>query len=144
MANEPDINYPYLFNYVKGQEWRTQQQVRRLIDTYYKNAPDGIPGNDDCGTLSAWVAFSMMGFYPVCPGDMNYAITSPVFDRITITLDENYYPNSKLVIETDKTGKENSYIDKIEVDGKRRKGYFISHDDLVKSKTIKFYLSDKK
>ncbi len=59
MANEPDMHYPFLFNYVKGQEWRAQKETRRLIDTYFKNTPDGIPGNDDCGTMSAWVVYAI-------------------------------------------------------------------------------------
>ncbi|MDP4271965.1 MAG: GH92 family glycosyl hydrolase [Bacteroidota bacterium] len=142
MANEPDINYPYLFTAVKGQEWRTQKTVRALIDKYYKNAPDGIPGNDDCGTLSAWVVYSMMGFYPVCPGNTDYTLTAPVFDRITITLDKNYYPTDKLVIVADKMGKKNDLIYKMVVEGKPYRKYVISHKDLVKAGTIQFFLKD--
>lgn len=43
-ANEPDIAYPYLFSYFRGEEWRTQREVRRLLDRYFTTAPDGIPG----------------------------------------------------------------------------------------------------
>ena len=68
-ANEPDIAYPYLFSYFQGEEWRTQREVRRLLDRYFTTAPDGIPGNDDTGTMSAWAVFSMMGLYPDCPGE---------------------------------------------------------------------------
>ena len=63
-ANEPDIAYPYLFSYFKGEEWRTQKTVKMLLEKYFKPTPDGIPGNDDAGTMSAWAIFSMMGFYP--------------------------------------------------------------------------------
>ena len=63
-ANEPDIAYPYLFSYFRGEEWRTQREVNRLLAKYFTTAPDGIPGNDDTGTMSAWAVFSMMGFYP--------------------------------------------------------------------------------
>ena len=138
MANEPDINYPYLFNYIKGEEWRTQKEVRRLIDTYYKTGPDGIPGNDDCGTLSTWVVFSMMGIYPVCPGDMDFAITTPVFDKVTIQLDQNYYPGSELIIQTDRKKTTNNRIKRIYRNGKRWKSYFISHQELVKGGELKF------
>lgn len=69
-ANEPDIAYPYLFSYFQGEEWRTQREVRRLLDRYFTTAPDGIPGNDDTGTMSAWAVFSMMGLYPDCPGSL--------------------------------------------------------------------------
>ncbi len=130
MANEPDIHYPWLFNYMKGEEWRAQKEVLRLIDTYYKNSPDGLPGNDDCGTLSAWVAFAMMGIYPVCPGNTNFAISTPVFDEISIELDTNFYPGEKLVIKKTNNGK--SSIQQINKNGKKINKYFIKHHELVK------------
>ncbi|WP_299075337.1 GH92 family glycosyl hydrolase [uncultured Paraglaciecola sp.] len=99
MANEPDITYPFLFNYVKGQEWRTGEKVQQLIAQHYVNAPHGIPGNDDAGTLSAWLLFAMMGIYPVAPGDMDYALFTPTFDKISIKLSEKYYSGKTLTIE---------------------------------------------
>ena len=98
-ANEPDIAYPYLFSYFKGEEWRTAKIVSELLDKHYTTRPDGIPGNDDTGTMSAWAVFSMMGFYPDCPGDPSYTLTVPRFDRIAITLDPAFcYGNDRLVI----------------------------------------------
>ena len=98
-ANEPDIAYPYLFSYFKGEEWRTAKIVSELLDKHYTTRPDGIPGNDDTGTMSAWAVFSMMGFYPDCPGDPSYTLTVPRFDRIEITLDPAYCcGNDRLVI----------------------------------------------
>ena len=143
MANEPDINYPYLFNYVKGQEWRTQRQVRELINTYYKNSPDGIPGNDDCGTLSTWAVFSMIGIYPVCPGNMDFAITSPIFDKVTIHLDADYYSGKKLVINAEKSGTEDIYIEKMSRNGKAWNSYFMSHQEITKGGTFNFDLKSK-
>jgi predicted alpha-1,2-mannosidase len=99
LSNEPDMAYPWLFNYVKGEEWRTQKEVRKCIDTYFGTGPDGLPGNDDCGTLSAWLLFAMMGFYPDCPGSVNYQTALPAFDTIEITLDRKYYKRSKIIIE---------------------------------------------
>ena len=128
MANEPDIHYPWLFNYVPGEAWRTQKEVNRLVTTYFKNTPDGLPGNDDCGTLSAWVAFAMMGIYPVCPGDMNFAISEPLFDEIIIQLDPNYYPGKELIIQ--KSG-DADYITQIKKDGKPIQHFFIDHQRLV-------------
>ena len=72
MANEPDIGYPYLFNFVKGEEWRTQEKVSKLINQYFKNTPEGLPGNDDTGTMSAWLIYSMMGIYPISPAEHSY------------------------------------------------------------------------
>ena len=89
-ANEPDIAYPYLFSYFKGEEWRTAKIVSDLLDKHYTTRPDGIPGNDDTGTMSAWAVFSMMGFYPDCPGDPSYTLTMPRFDRVEITLDPRF------------------------------------------------------
>ena len=136
MANEPDIGYPYLFNYVAGQEWRTQKTVSELISTYFKNAPDGLPGNDDTGTMSAWLVFSMMGIYPISPATPTYTITTPVFDKITIQLDARYYKNKQLVIEKEGFGE----INKIQINGKTKKPYFISHRALVEGNNLKIKL----
>ena len=137
MANEPDIHYPYLFNYARGEEWRTQREMQRLITRYYRNAPDGLPGNDDCGTLSAWLVYGMMGFYPVCPGDMNYAASCPVFDEICIQLDTNYYAGSKIVIKNNNNGG-SQYVKRIELNGKPLKGFFINHEELVTGGVLEY------
>ena len=98
-ANEPDIAYPYLFSYFKGEEWRTEKIVSELLDKYYTTLPAGLPGNDDTGTMSAWAVFSMMGFYPDCPGDPSYTLTTPRFDRVEIMLSPQFYDgHDRLVI----------------------------------------------
>lgn len=139
-ANEPDITYPYLFCYINKEAWRTDYQISRLLAKYFSNKPEGIPGNDDTGTMSAWAVFSMMGFYPDCPGLPRYILTSPTFDKITIHLDNKYYSNKTLVIETERPSADAIYVDKISVNGKYLKNRFISHDDLVNAKTIRFTL----
>ena len=137
-ANEPDIAYPYLFSYFKGEEWRTQKTVRELLAKYFTPKPDGIPGNDDAGTMSAWAVFSMMGFYPDCPGVPEYTLTDPTFDRITIRLNPEFYGKDKLIIEKKENGSPEGYIQKIELGGKKT-GYRINHNDLVKGGTLTFY-----
>lgn len=144
MANEPDIAYPYLFTYFKGEEWRTQKLVHDLLKEYFHNAPNGLPGNDDTGTMSAWAIFSMMGFYPACPGDMNYTLTSPTFNKVTINLNTKYYPKDQLVISTPQNALEDIYIKSIQAGGKKLNGYFISHQDLVKAGTLQFDLKKTK
>lgn len=139
-ANEPDIAYPYLFSYFKGEQWRTQQQVRRLIDTHFTTKADGIPGNDDAGTMSAWVIFSMMGFYPDTPGEPSYTLTSPTFDRVQITLDPKWYGQKELIIETKRAHKDDIYIKNIYLNGKRFDNYRISHDQLVNGTKLTFEL----
>ena len=83
-ANEPDIAYPFLFSRFKGEEHRTAQTVAALLKKYYTTRPDGIPGNDDTGVMSAWAVFSMIGMYPDCPGEPHYTMFQPVFDSIEI------------------------------------------------------------
>lgn len=142
MANEPDMHYPYLFSYVRGEEWRTQKETRRLINTYFKNAPDGLPGNDDCGTMSAWVVFSMMGIYPVCPGDMNYTISTPLFDKITIELDNRFYPGSAIEIARISSG-EGEFISDIKWNGRSTKSFFINHNTIVKGGRLEIITTKK-
>ena len=141
MANEPDIAYPYLFNYVKGEEGRTQKIVSDLLDSYYKNSADGLPGNDDTGTMSAWAVFSMMGIYPISPANPIYALTTPRFNKITIHLDSRYYQKEKLVI-TSNISEKNRYIDHIDLQGRPHREYFISHDELIKEGLLEFILKE--
>lgn len=143
-TNEPNISYPFLFSYVKGEEWRTQKLVRELIQEHFKNSPDGLPGNDDTGTMSTWVVFSMMGFYPDNATDASYTLTSPVFDKVTISLNPDYYDKPELVIETNKNSDDALYIKRTTVNGKRWRSYRISHKDLVNAEKITFNLSPKK
>lgn len=137
-ANEPDIAYPYLFSRVKGEEWRTQKQVRDLLGKHFTTQPDGIPGNDDTGTMSAWAIFSMIGFYPDCPGEPMYTLTSPVFDSVTITNPSG----TTLRVEVEKESPESIYISSMTLGGKPLKEYRISHDQLIKGGTLKFHLTD--
>lgn len=131
MTNEPDIHYPYLFNFLKGEEWRAQEQVNSLINNWFSNSPGGLPGNDDCGTMSAWVAFSMMGLYPVCPGDMNFAIVKPAFNNITIHLDERYYPGKTFEIRLTRPVANNKPIKQLILNGKPLNSFFIQHNSVV-------------
>lgn len=140
MANEPDIAYPYLFNYVKGEEWRSQKLVKKLVRKYFQNKPDGLPGNDDTGTMSAWLVYSMMGIYPISPGSPEYTITSPMFDKITIQLDSKYYKKKQLVIERE--GKNKGKINKILLDKTKHKSYFITHDKLINSNKLRIILGN--
>ena len=135
-ANEPDIAYPYLFTYFKGEEWRTQKIVRSLIDKYYGDTPKGIPGNDDCGTMSTWLIFSMIGLYPDCPGSPYYALTTPVFDKVTLHLDKQYYPKGDIIIEAPHTTTGQGLIQKMALGGRSLNRYRISHDELINGQTL--------
>lgn len=139
-ANEPDIAYPYVFSRFKGEEWRTQEEVHELIAKYYTDKPDGIPGNDDTGTMSAWVVFSMLGFYPDCPGDPSYTLTSPVFDRATLHLDKRYYPGGDLTIVANRPTPSAHIISTMTLGDKKRNSYRVSHKELVNGGTLTFNL----
>lgn len=133
-ANEPDIAYPYLFSYFKGEEWRTQEIVSDLLCKHYTDRPDGIPGNDDTGTMSAWAVFSMMGFYPDCPGDPSYTLTIPHFDRVEIRLDPSLCDGKdSLVITKEGEGKR---ISTMRLGGKKHNNFRVSHHELVSSGTL--------
>jgi predicted alpha-1,2-mannosidase len=136
-ANEPDIAYPYLFSRVKGEEWRTQREVNRLLGKHFTNKADGIPGNDDTGTMSAWAVFSMLGFYPDCPGEPYYTLTSPVFNHIEI--DTN---NGTLTIEAPHSSAGDIYVKEMTLNGKKLNKYRISHDELINGKILTFKLSN--
>ena len=133
-ANEPDIAYPYLFSRFKGEEWRTQKEVKRLIETYYTNSPGGIPGNDDTGTMSAWAVFSMMGLYPDCPAEPFYTLTTPTFDKVRITT-----PQGCITIEKRAAADDCHYIDRILLNGKEAGSYRLHHNDILGS-IIEFIL----
>ena len=143
-ANEPDIAYPYLFTYFPKEAWRTQRITSKLLGLYYRNDVSGIPGNDDTGAMRAWAIFTMLGFYPDCPGSMSYALTTPVFDKVTLHLDTKYYKNPTLVIETTPVDSETSrsgvYFDTFKAGNKLYKNvYRINHDELMNAGKVTFY-----
>lgn len=143
MGNEPDITYPFLYNYIKGEEWRSQQKILALIEEHYHDTPEGIPGNDDAGTLSAWLVFSMMGIYPVAPADMNYAIVTPSFDEIKIQLNSKYYSGNEFIIKTDAHNKQSTIIKNMKFNNKEIDQYFINHHQLVKGGELLINLKRK-
>ncbi|MBP3227597.1 MAG: GH92 family glycosyl hydrolase [Bacteroidaceae bacterium] len=139
-ANEPDIAYPYFFSRFAGEEWRTQQLTPRLVAEHFRNAPNGLPGNEDTGTMSAWAVYTMMGFYPDCPADPYYTLTTPVFDRVTIHLDTAYYPTPSLVIEKQGVG---PYIRRARLSGKALPGFRVTHDALLRAGTLTLQMKAK-
>ena len=100
------------------------------MDKYFTARPDGIPGNDDTGTMSAWAVFSMLGFYPDCPGEPFYTLTAPVFDRAEIDT-----PQGTLTIEKHGDGE---YIRRMSLGGKPLTQYRIGHDELLRGRRLTF------
>lgn len=141
--NEPDMAYPFLFNHARGEEWRTQRRVREAIRQRFRVAPDGLPGNDDAGTLSAWLVFAMMGLYPDCPGSNLYQITTPAFDRVTIALDPRYHSGGSFVVEARRTQSGDGYIQAMRLDGKPWSGYSLPHEILAAGGRLELELGPK-
>jgi len=82
-GNEPSHHIAFLYNYI-GQPENTNKYVRQIMNNLYKNTPDGLCGNEDCGQLSAWYILAAMGYYPVCPGSGEYATCTPAFESVAI------------------------------------------------------------
>ena len=137
-ANEPDLAFPYLFDYVSGEAWRTQKEVRNIMDKHYGTGPDGIPGNDDAGAMSCWYLFSALGFYPACPGSNEYQLGSPIYQEAKIHLDKQVYPGGLLLLKTVDNSVKHPYVQSVLVDGIQQKNKFLKHDTLVYGKTILF------
>ena len=137
--NEPGHHFIYLYNYA-GEPWKAQEKIWEHTPLNYRNAPDGLSGNDDCGQMSAWYIFSSMGFYPVCPGSGEYVIGSPLFPKITLNLPSPYNKTVTIIADGVKEGKK--YIKSVNVDGNPITKPFISHSDLVNCDKIVYEMTD--
>lgn len=125
-GNEPDQQAPYLFDYA-GAAWKTQYWVRQIMERSYQDNAGGLPGNDDAGQMSAWYVFSAMGFYPVCPGDPEYALGSPIFSKITLHIGKH----KKFTIRTKNNSNKDIYIQSASLNGEQLDHPFISQKDIV-------------
>lgn len=135
-GNEPSHHMAYLYDYL-GQPWKTQRLVRIIMDSLYRQGPDGLPGNEDCGQMSAWYVWSAMGFYPVTPGSPVYAIGSPIFDSLQLKLESG----NTLLIKTTRRSRDEVYVKELRIDGKVHQENLISHDQLVNAREISFIMS---
>lgn len=132
--NEPDIAYPYLFRYASGYEDKTEKLVHQIMNENFGTDHNGLPGNDDCGTISAWFIFSAMGFYPDCPAEDYYTLGYPLFDKISISLNPDYYSGEKIVIKRKPLTKEKQiYLNNNEITN-----YRLYHNQLTKGGILLF------
>ncbi len=138
MANEPDFAYPFLYNFIAGSEQKATERVRQLLDEHYKNTPDGLPGNDDTGTMSAWAVYSMMGFYPIIPAKPVYTLTKPVFDKIKINLNTDFYPKKNLIIKKGNSSTKNNKAESILLDNNGVDEVLINQEKLFNSQKLLF------
>lgn len=137
MWNEPDMGFPYLFTNFAGAGWRTADAVAAARRTYFTSARDGLPGNDDCGTLSAWYVFSALGLYPDVPAGDDYALGTPLFDRATLTLGAS---GRSFVIAATRATPASIYVQSAQLGG-RALGQRIDYADVVAGGTLDLTLS---
>lgn len=138
-GNEPGHHIPYLYNWT-NKPWKTQERVRMIMETMYSDETNGLCGNDDCGQMSAWYIFSALGFYPVCPGSDQYSIGSPLVKEAEITLENG----KSLKIKAVNQGKENVYVDKVVLNGRKLNRHYITHPEIVSGGELVFYMKAKR
>ncbi|HBL74763.1 MAG: hypothetical protein A2W90_15105 [Bacteroidetes bacterium GWF2_42_66] len=151
-GNQIDLHAPFLFNQA-GAPWLTQKWVHKILtepivqkygthnffpepifDRVYKTTPDGYLEEMDCdyGCMAAWYAMSAMGLYQICPGDPVYQLTEPIFDEVSIRLDQKIYPGKTFIIKAHKLSKKNLYIQAAKLNGKPMNRSCLSHEEIVK------------
>ena len=134
--NEPVLHVPYLFNYAQRPD-QTQLWVRNMMQTRYSATADGLPGNDDLGSLSSWYVFSAIGFFPLCPGRPSYDFGSPLFKKIILHL-----PNGKkFVIRTESNSPDHCYTEKIILNNLDYNKLWISHATIMNGGSLTFSMS---
>jgi len=132
-GNEPSHHVAYLYDWT-SKPWKTQEKIHLIVNTMYRNAANGLCGNDDCGQMSAWYIFSVLGFYPVCPGNPEYAIGNPCVAFAAISL-----PDGKTFsIKANGFGDKNIYIQSMILNGRKLEQPFIRHSDILQGGELIF------
>jgi len=131
MGNQCSFQIPYFFNYTNS-PWKTQKWTRYILDVFFTDTVQGVTGDEDGGSLSSWVVFTAIGFFPVKPGLPMYTITSPVFSKVSIDL-----PNGKTFTLVAKgSSKTKKYIQSASINGRKLDKLWSSHQDLVNGGTL--------
>ena len=139
MANEPSLHIPYLYAYA-GQPWKTQKVIRDLVHEWFRDDLMGVPGDEDGGGMSAFVVFSMMGFYPVTPGMPAYTLGSPFFSEIKVKL-----AGGKVLRIVAQGCSENAkYIQSATLNGKPLNQAWMSHDDIKNGGTLVLVMGERR
>lgn len=131
MGNQAAYYIPYLYNFTNS-PWKTQKWTRFILDVWFKDNIFGVTGDEDAGALSSFVVFTAMGFYPVQPGIPMYAITSPIFEKVSIDLQNG----KTFTIIANQASKRNKYIQSATLNGKPLQTPWFSHDDLINGATL--------
>lgn len=137
-GNEPSHHMAYLFNFA-GMPWRTQELIHKICREFYKNDPDGLIGNEDCGQMSAWYILSAMGIYEVCPGTGDYELGTPLFDEVRLHLENG----KQFVISAKGRSEDAKYVAGTLLNGKPNSKSFISYNDIWKGGHLEFTMSNQ-
>ncbi|MFF7187460.1 GH92 family glycosyl hydrolase [Streptomyces sp. NPDC008222] len=134
--NEPDLIAPYTY-LSTGRPWKTTDVVHAAL-TLFTDTPTGMTGNDDLGTMSAWNVLSSIGIFPVQPGYDTWGLSTPVFDRVDLTLDRHYYPRGLLTVTAPGTSDGRRYIQSARVDGSPYGRTYLTTDALRGMRSLAF------
>ena len=137
-GNEPSQQIAYYFNYA-GQPWKTQYRIHQIMKTQYGNKPNSLCGNDDCGQMSAWYLFNVLGFYPVCPVNDQYVIGSPCAKEATVNLSNGKKIEMKAINYSEK----NIYIQSMTLNGKKWNKTYIPFNELINGGVIIYHMEAK-
>ena len=133
-GNEPSHHVIYLFNRI-GEQQKTQHYARKVMRELYRNTPDGLCGNEDCGQMSAWYVFSAMGFYPVDPVGGVYEVGAPLFEEVKLHLANG----NTFTVQCNLEHSENeSRILKAFLNGNELEGTTITHRDIMNGGVLEF------
>ena len=134
-GNEPSHHVAYLFNRIDKPE-KTREYVSQIMNELYRNTPDGICGNEDCGQMSAWYVMSAMGFYPVNPCGGEYELGMPLFPEVKIHLDNG--KKFSIIRSNDYKEMKSQKTVKPRINGKKVKGTTIRHKDIIEGGRLSF------
>ncbi len=135
-GNEPSHHVAYLYNYA-GCPSKTAEYVSRIMRTLYSDTPAGLPGNEDCGQMSAWYVFSAIGMYPVNPVGGEYQIGTPAFQVVEIPVPGR----KKFTLKAHNLSPENIYVKSVTVDGKLYDRSYITHDMIMSGATVELEMT---
>ncbi|MGW2865714.1 GH92 family glycosyl hydrolase [Streptomyces sp. SDr-06] len=134
--NEPDLIAPYTY-LSTGQPWKTTDVVHAAL-TLFTDTPTGMTGNDDLGTMSAWMVLSSIGIFPVQPGTDTWGLSTPVFDRVDLSLDRRYYPRGRFTVTAPGTSGSARYIRGARLDGRAQTRTYLTGADLRAGRDLAF------
>nr|WP_298990629.1 GH92 family glycosyl hydrolase [uncultured Pseudokineococcus sp.] len=134
--NEPDLHAPYVYGWT-GQPWKTTDVVHAAL-TLFTDGPQGITGNDDLGTMSSWQVLSAMGIYPSVPGTEVWSLSTPIFDRVDLALDPEWYPEGSFTITAPGTSETDRYVQSVRVGGRTSPRTWITGDDIRAGRDVAF------